>query len=130
MACDLVVAAESAYFAAPFIDRGLVPDGGIAWLLATTVGPKVAAELLMQPQRITAERAQQFGLVNKIVASGTATAQAPEWARDLATGTAHALLLTKALTSGGHQLGRFEAFLDYTWAVAPLAMHVAAVAAG
>src|SRR3546814_13383495 len=84
MACDLVVAAESAYFAAPFIDRGLVPDGGIAWLLATPVGPKVAAELLMQPQRITAARAQQFGLVNKIVASGTATAQATAWASELA----------------------------------------------
>src|SRR3546814_5667583 len=106
MACDLVVAAESAYFAAPFIDRGLVPDGGIAWLLATTVGPKVAAELLMQPQRITAERAQQFGLVNKIVASGTATAQATDWARELATGPADALLLTKAMLSGVHQVGR------------------------
>ena len=55
-ACDLVLAAEDAVFIEAFVRRGLVPDGGGAYLLPRLVGPAKAKELLFFGDPLTAER--------------------------------------------------------------------------
>ena len=64
LACDLVVAAESAYFTLAFVNIGLVPDGGSSVLVPSRVGFARAAELAMLGERLAAPKAVEWGLIN------------------------------------------------------------------
>jgi 2-(1,2-epoxy-1,2-dihydrophenyl)acetyl-CoA isomerase len=66
LACDLVVAAESAYFLLAFVNIGLVPDGGSSLLVPSRVGFARAAEMAMLGERIPARQAQDWGLINQV----------------------------------------------------------------
>jgi 2-(1,2-epoxy-1,2-dihydrophenyl)acetyl-CoA isomerase len=65
LACDLVVAAESAYFLLAFVNIGLVPDGGSSLLVPSRVGFARAAEMAMLGERIAAAQAVDWGLINR-----------------------------------------------------------------
>lgn len=67
LACDLVIAAESASFNEGFIKIGLTPDCGGTYILPRLVGPKRAAELLMTGDAVTAAQAAQWGMINRAV---------------------------------------------------------------
>lgn len=67
MVGDIAVAAKSAYFLQAFANIGLVPDGGATWLLPRIVGWRRAVELSMLAERLPAETALEWGLVNKVV---------------------------------------------------------------
>jgi 2-(1,2-epoxy-1,2-dihydrophenyl)acetyl-CoA isomerase len=84
LSCDLVVAAEDAFFAPPFVSRGLVPDVGLGWLLARSVGRHRANELILLGQRLPAPEAKAMGLVQQLVPAGQALAPAEELATRLA----------------------------------------------
>ena len=64
LSCDLVVAARDAFFSAPFVARGVVPDGGATWYLTERLGRHRASELLLLGGRLPAEEAHRIGLVN------------------------------------------------------------------
>src|SRR5829696_2381948 len=66
LACDLVLAAESAYFLLAFVNIGLVPDGGSSAFVPTRAGLARAAEMAMLGERIHAARALEWGLVNAV----------------------------------------------------------------
>jgi 2-(1,2-epoxy-1,2-dihydrophenyl)acetyl-CoA isomerase len=66
LACDLVIAAESAYFLLAFVNIGLVPDGGSSLLVPSRVGFARAAEMAMLGERIAARLAQEWGLINQV----------------------------------------------------------------
>ena len=66
LACDLVVAAESAYFLLAFVNIGLVPDGGSSLLVPSRVGFTRAAELAMLGERLAARKALDWGLINRV----------------------------------------------------------------
>jgi 2-(1,2-epoxy-1,2-dihydrophenyl)acetyl-CoA isomerase len=66
LACDLVVAAESAYFLLAFVNIGLVPDGGSSLLVPTRVGFARAAEMALLGERIPARQALEWGLINQV----------------------------------------------------------------
>ena len=66
LACDLVVAAESAYFLLAFVNIGLVPDGGSSVFVPARVGFARAAEMAMLGERIGAARALEWGLVDQV----------------------------------------------------------------
>jgi 2-(1,2-epoxy-1,2-dihydrophenyl)acetyl-CoA isomerase len=66
LACDLVVAAESAYFSLAFVNIGLVPDGGSSLLVPSRVGFARAAELAMLGERLEARKALDWGLINQV----------------------------------------------------------------
>jgi 2-(1,2-epoxy-1,2-dihydrophenyl)acetyl-CoA isomerase len=66
LACDLVVAAESAYFSLAFVNIGLVPDGGSSLLVPSRVGFARAAELAMLGERLDARKALDWGLINQV----------------------------------------------------------------
>ncbi len=66
LACDLVLAAESAYFLLAFVNIGLVPDGGSSLLVPSRIGFARAAELAMLGERLGAARALEWGLINQV----------------------------------------------------------------
>jgi Enoyl-CoA hydratase/carnithine racemase len=66
LACDLVVAAESAYFSLAFVNIGLVPDGGSSLFVPSRVGFARAAELAMLGERLGARTALDWGLINRV----------------------------------------------------------------
>lgn len=105
LACDLVVAAEDAFFLAPFADRGLTADGGTAYHLPRHLGPQRAARLLLQGERLPAREAAAAGLVSELVTAGTATGRAQEVAGALAAGPRESNALTKRLLTASTREG-------------------------
>ncbi|MFF4103389.1 enoyl-CoA hydratase/isomerase family protein [Streptomyces sp. NPDC001903] len=99
LACDLVIAAESARFIEVFVRRGLVPDGGGAYLLPRLIGPQKAKELMFFGDAVPAAEAERLGLVNRVVPAEGLEAAAREWAERLAQGPTRALALAKQLVN-------------------------------
>ncbi|MFJ1974411.1 enoyl-CoA hydratase/isomerase family protein [Streptomyces sp. NPDC087903] len=109
-ACDLVLAAESARFIEVFVRRGLVPDGGGAYLLPRLIGPQRAKELMFFGDALTASDAERLGLVNRVLADGELDKTARAWAERLAAGPTRALALTKQLVNASLDTDRTAAF--------------------
>lgn len=120
LSCDLVVAARDAFFWAPFVARGIMPDGGAAWYLVERLGRHRAAELLFGGARLPAPDAAALGLVTTLAESGQALAGARQQATALAAADAGAVELTKRLLHRAES-ARWE---DYT----PLELSTAVVA--
>ena len=80
LVCDLVVMGEGAYFQVPFLKIGLVPDGGLHWLLTDRVGHRRAFELAMSGERVPAARCLEWNLVNRLVPDGDVVNSAVAWA--------------------------------------------------
>ncbi|MET7733009.1 enoyl-CoA hydratase-related protein [Streptomyces sp. NPDC005402] len=110
LACDLVLAAESARFVEVFVRRGLVPDGGGAYLLTRLLGPQRAKELMFFGDALHAADAERLGLVNRVVPDEELDKTAREWATRLATGPTRALALTKQLVNASLDTDRTTAF--------------------
>lgn len=66
LACDLVVAAESAYFLLAFVNIGLVPDGGSSVFLPARTGFSRAMEMSLLGERVPAAKALEWGLANRV----------------------------------------------------------------
>jgi 2-(1,2-epoxy-1,2-dihydrophenyl)acetyl-CoA isomerase len=67
LACDLVVAAESAFFLLAFVNIGLIPDGGVTATIPARVGLARAAEMALLGERVPAQKALDWGLINRVV---------------------------------------------------------------
>ncbi|MFE7599970.1 enoyl-CoA hydratase/isomerase family protein [Streptomyces sp. NPDC057494] len=109
-ACDLVLAADSARFIEVFVRRGLVPDGGGAYLLPRLIGPQRAKELMFFGDAVGAAEAKEMGLVNRVVPADELTKTARDWAERLAQGPTRALTLTKQLVNASLDADRSTAF--------------------
>ncbi|MFF9195593.1 enoyl-CoA hydratase/isomerase family protein [Streptomyces sp. NPDC014779] len=109
-ACDLVLAAESAAFVEVFVRRGIVPDGGGAYLLPRLVGPQRAKELMFFGDALPAAEAAALGLVNRVVPAEDLEKTARAWAERLAQGPTRALALTKQLVNASLDTDRAAAF--------------------
>ena len=72
LSCDLVVASTNARFGLPEVKRSLVAAGGGLFRLPRAIPPKVAMEVILTGDPISAERALSFGLVNELVEAGGA----------------------------------------------------------
>ena len=66
LACDVVVAARSAYLQEAFARIALIPDAGGTWILPRIVGPKLALALMLSAEPIPAEEARAMGLVFRV----------------------------------------------------------------
>jgi 2-(1,2-epoxy-1,2-dihydrophenyl)acetyl-CoA isomerase len=86
LACDLVVAAESAFFLLAFVNIGLVPDGGSSVLVPSRIGFARAAELSMLGERLPARQALDWGLINRVWPEEEFPARADELVARLAAG--------------------------------------------
>lgn len=86
LACDLILAAESAYFLLAFVNIGLAPDGGSSAFVPTRAGIARAAEMAMLGERISAAKALDWGLVNAVHPDGELADAADELVARLAAG--------------------------------------------
>jgi 2-(1,2-epoxy-1,2-dihydrophenyl)acetyl-CoA isomerase len=112
LACDLVVAAEGARFIEVFVRRGLVPDGGGAWLLPRLIGLQKAKELMFFGDDLSAADAAGLGLVNRVVPADGLDAAVAEWAKRLAGGPTRSIGLTKRLLNRSLDSDRVTAFAE------------------
>jgi 2-(1,2-epoxy-1,2-dihydrophenyl)acetyl-CoA isomerase len=119
LCCDLIVASNTAVFGAPFVLRGLVPDGGAAWFLTRALGRHRAGSLLLTGGRMTAPQAAQEGLVTTLTEPGAALAAATEQAIRMAAGAPEATRLTKGMIRAAQDLS-LERFLEVEWLSATL----------
>lgn len=97
LGCDLIVAAEDAKFVMSYAKIGLSPDGGGSDALAHALAPQAALEILLDGAAVSAARLHALGVVNRIVARGTALEEALAWATRLAQGPAAAQARIKQL---------------------------------
>ncbi len=88
---DLVLAARSAYFLQAFARIGLVPDGGSTWLLPRSIGLARARELSLLAEKLPAEKALEWGLINRVTDDAALLNDALEMAGKLAHGPTVAL---------------------------------------
>jgi 2-(1,2-epoxy-1,2-dihydrophenyl)acetyl-CoA isomerase len=86
LACDLVLAAESAYFLLAFVNIGLVPDGGSSAFIPARIGLTRAIEMAMLGERIHGPQALEWGLVNAVHPDGELQSVADALAARLAAG--------------------------------------------
>jgi len=92
---DLVLAARSAFFQLTFSRIGLVPDGAAPWLLPRIVGLARAKELVMLAERLSAEKALEWGLINQVHDDDKLLNAAVALATDLTTRPAATLPLIR-----------------------------------
>ncbi len=93
LAADVVIAASSAYFYLPSLPRlGIVPDLGATWFMSRLVGRARAAGFMLSGNRLSAERAERWGLVWACVDDAALLVEALTVARRLAAQPAHAVL--------------------------------------
>ena len=111
LACDLVIAAESAYFLLAFVNIGLVADGGSSFLIPERVGFARAAEMAMLGERVTARTAHEWGLINRVVADEELGDTAAALADRLAAGPTRSFAGTKRQLNAW-QFARFEQQLE------------------
>ena len=100
-AFDLVVAAENAKFIMAYTNAGVTPDGTSTYFLARHVGVRRALDLVLNNRMLTATEAEDWGLVNRVVAAGEADDAAMEMATKLAAGPGYALGMAKKLVYEG-----------------------------
>ncbi len=112
LACDLVLAAESARFIEVYLRRALVPDAGAAYLLPRLIGVQRAKELLMLGDDVTAAQALSIGLINRVVPDAELAGEAAALAQRLAAGPTRALALTKWLVNRSLDGSRGASFED------------------
>lgn len=94
---DLVLCARSSYFLQAFRRIGLVPDGGSTWILPRLVGKARAMELSLLGEKLPAETALQWGLVNRVFDDENLIDEAKKLAADLANGPTKALGMIRQL---------------------------------
>lgn len=99
-AADLAIAARSAFFVQSQIKLGIIPDGGGTYWPARAVGLKRAKEIALLGDRFSAEDAERWGLINRVVDDAQFDAAVEELVRRLRSGPGRALGITKQLVNG------------------------------
>jgi enoyl-CoA hydratase/carnithine racemase len=95
LACDIRIAAQSAFVSTGYLRIALSGDYGIAWLLTRLVGTARARELMFTAEKVDADRCERIGLVNRVVPDDQLQAEAFALARSLAEGPTLALRYMK-----------------------------------
>jgi enoyl-CoA hydratase/carnithine racemase len=95
LACDIRIAAQSAFVATGYVRVGLSGDYGIAWLLTRLVGTSRARELMFTGNKVEAARCETLGLVNRVVPDDKLQAEAFALAKSMAEGPTLALRYIK-----------------------------------
>ncbi len=101
LCCDLCIAAENACFGLPEVKLGMIPGGGGTQRLPRRVGEARAKELMFLGEQISAQEALKIGLVNRVVAEGTALAEAKKMAQRIAAQPAVSIRMIKQCVERG-----------------------------
>jgi 2-(1,2-epoxy-1,2-dihydrophenyl)acetyl-CoA isomerase len=112
LACDIRIAADNAVLTTGFSRIGLIPDGGMSFMLPLLVGLGRASELAFTSDRINAEEAHRLGLVNRVVPADQLGEATQALAQQLAVMPTRAIGLTKRAFNQA-VLANMDAWLDY-----------------
>ena len=104
LCADLAVASLEAKFGQPETNLGIIPGAGGGALLARIVGRSKAMQMVLTGKPISAEEAQQFGLVAELVDAGNATKRAIELAGEIAARAPLAMQQAKAVINAADQM--------------------------
>ena len=97
LACDMVISSKTASFNTKFAEYGLTPDGGCSFFLPRKIGLTRAIEIMMLSEEFSAEKAERYRLVNKIVEDNKLEDEAIAWVDRLANGPTKAYGAIKKL---------------------------------
>lgn len=123
-ACDIRIAAESAKIAFLFTKVGLCgADMGAAWLLPRIVGFGNATEILMTGDWLSAQRAHEIGLYNRVVPDEQLAEAGREWARKLSAGPSMGLAMTKRMLNAEASMDLATAMQAEGWVQAQCMKH-------
>lgn len=120
LGCDLRLGGTSARFAHTFVDLGILPGDGGAWLLPRVVGWQRAAELAFTARMIDAEEARDLGVLLEVTADSELADRVDELATTIAAKPAHSLRLTKRLFRHSRTMD-LPGFLELTAALQAIA---------
>lgn len=112
LASDIRIAAHTASFMLAFSKVGLIPDSGLNWLLPRLIGYARAYELALTADKLSAEQALSWGMVNRVVPAEQLMETAVAWATQLAAGPTLAYGLTKRAMNRSWSMSLAEA-LEY-----------------
>ncbi len=99
LACDLIVAAESAWFGLPEACRGLVAGSGGLIRLPRRIPAAIALEYALTGERLSASVAHQWGMVNRVTPSGGALAEALRLSAQIAANAPMSVAMTKRIVT-------------------------------
>jgi 2-(1,2-epoxy-1,2-dihydrophenyl)acetyl-CoA isomerase len=117
LACDIRIAAEDAYISEAFANLGLGPDGGVSWMLPRFIGRGRALEMFYTAERLSAQDAERFGVVNRVVPKDSVEAECRTLAERLVTASSTALAGAKravnfAEGSSFEEAAEFESYIQ------------------
>ncbi len=104
MACDMIVASETARFGQPEINLGIIPGAGGTQRLTRAVGKALAMEMVLNNRWLTAHEAERFGLVNRVVPVERYLEEALKLAREIARRAPLAVRLAKEAVNQAFEL--------------------------
>jgi 2-(1,2-epoxy-1,2-dihydrophenyl)acetyl-CoA isomerase len=117
LAADFTIAAESACFWEPFLDRGFSTDSGATWLLPRLVGVARAKELLLLGRKLSGAEAASWGIIYRAVPDGELDSATAALVEQLAGAATVALGLTKHCIQRGLETGLVEAMQNESFAL-------------
>lgn len=122
LSCDFVVMADSAFISAPFVSRGLIPDGGASWHWLRYLGRQRAFEAIINDRKILAEECASLGIANRVVSEEQLMGEARDCAAQIARKAPLAIAAAKKALrfAMDHSLSRtmeFEAELQNSLAM-------------
>jgi len=103
MACDMIIASESARFGQPEINIGVIPGAGGTQRMARAVGKALAMEIILNGRQLTAHEALQHGLVNRVVPVEVYLEEAIKLAAEIAARAPIALRLGKEAINAAYE---------------------------
>jgi enoyl-CoA hydratase/carnithine racemase len=99
LACDFIIAAPEAKFAASFVKRGLIPDGGGMYFLPRRIGLQLTKELIYSGRTVDAEEALRIKLADRLAGPGSLLAEAHAYAAQFTGNSRPAIALMKSIVS-------------------------------
>ena len=102
-ACDLAIAADTAFFTWAYANIGVSPDGSGTYFLPRLIGTRRALEMAMLPERMDAAKALEWGIVNRVVPAADLEAETLKLAERLASGPTYAFARAKALMNASFE---------------------------
>jgi enoyl-CoA hydratase/carnithine racemase len=132
LGCDLRFGSRNARFAHTFIEMGIIPGDGGAWLLPRVVGWQRATELALTARFITAAEAEEYGVLLEVVPGDKLAERVTEVARTIASKPKPAVVMAKRLLRQARSMD-LDGFLEFSAALQAIAHttpeHATAVAA-
>ena len=113
LGCDLRLGTKRAWFAHTFIEMGIIPGDGGAWLLPRVVGWQKATELALTARSVDADEAVELGILLEVVPESQLSLKANELAGEIASKPRPAVVMAKRLLRQAKKMD-LDAFLEYS----------------